>query len=84
MNLKLYFIRKLKALFSRLKLHVIFGIFEGPLINIVYMSRLSRWISSTPKGKFNDFYNRKVNYDDRFKLHSFIINEAKKYKVQLL
>jgi len=75
MHTKLFFIRKIKALFSRMKLHVIFKPFEGVLINLVYLSRLSYWISHSPKGKFNDFYNKNVKYEDRFMLHDFILNE---------
>jgi len=75
MHFKLFFIRKIKALFSRFKLHVLFKPFEGLFLNIVYLSRLSRWISKTPKGQFNDFYNKKVNYENRFQLHEFVLNE---------
>lgn len=78
MHFKLYIIRKLKALFSLFKLHYLIKPFEGFLINLVYMSRLSSWISKTPKGKFNDFYNSKVKYEDRFKLHEFVINQELK------
>jgi O-methyltransferase len=75
MNIKLYLIRKIKALFFRLKLHIFFKPFEGLLLNISYLSKLSDWISKTPKGKFNDFYNKKVKYENRFQLHEFVINE---------
>ncbi len=75
MNIKLYLIRKIKALFSRLKLHIFFKPFEGLLLNIIYISKLSDWISKTPKGRFNDFYNKKVKYKNRFQLHQFVINE---------
>lgn len=78
MHTKLFFIRKIKALFARFKLHIIFKPFEGLLLNIVYLSRLSNWISNEPEGKFNDFYNKKVKYEDRFKLHEFVINEEVK------
>jgi O-methyltransferase len=78
MYIKLYLIRKIKALFSRFKLHIFFKPFEGILLNVVYLSRLSRWIAKTPKGKFNDFYNRKVNYENRFQLHEFVVNEEVK------
>jgi hypothetical protein len=74
-HLKLWFIRKVKALFSRFKLYILFKPFEGLLLQIVYLSKLSYWISKNRKLKFNDFYNRKVKYDDRFKLHEFIVNE---------
>lgn len=72
MHTKLFFIRKIKALFSRFKLHVIISPFEGLFLNLVYLSRLSRWISKMPKIQFNDFYNKKVSYEDRFKLHQFV------------
>lgn len=75
MHTKLFVIRKIKALFSRFKLHVFVKPFEGVLLNLVYLSRLSRWISKTSKGKFNDFYNKKVNYENRFLLHEFVISE---------
>ncbi len=75
MHLKLFFIRKVKALFSRFKLHFLIKPFDGFLLNLVYLSRLSHWISKTPRGKFNDFYNKKVKYEERFKLHEFVIDE---------
>lgn len=75
MHIKLYIIRKIKALYSRYKLHLIFKPFEGLLLNIVYLSKLSFWISKTERGKFNDFYNSKVKYENRFQLHEFVLNE---------
>jgi len=75
MNIKLYLIRKIKALFFRFKLQYTIKPFEGIFLNIVYLSKLSDWISKTPKGKFNDFYNKKVNYENRFQLHEFVLNE---------
>jgi O-methyltransferase len=78
MNIKLYLIRKIKALFFKFKLQYLFKPFEGILLNIVYLSKLSDWISKTPKGKFNDFYNKKVKYENRFQLHEFVINEEVK------
>ncbi len=75
MHFKLFLIRKIKSLFSRFKLHVLLKPFEGILLNAVYLSKLSRWINKTPQLKFNDFYNKKVNYEGRFGLHEFVINE---------
>lgn len=74
MHFKLLIIRKIKSLFCKFKLHVLFKPFEGILLNVVYLSRLSRWIEKTPGSRFNDFYNRKVIYADRFKLHEFVID----------
>ncbi|MCH7964499.1 MAG: class I SAM-dependent methyltransferase [Bacteroidetes bacterium] len=75
MHFKLFLFRKIKAIFSRLRLHILFLPFENFFLNVVYLSKLSRWIDKTPKGKFNDYYNKKVNYTDRFKLHEFVIKE---------
>lgn len=81
MHIKLFFIRKIKALFSRFKLHILFKPFESILLNLIYLSRLSRWISTSPKGKFNDFYNKRVQYENRFQLHEFVFNEEIKNQV---
>jgi len=75
MDIKLFLIRKIKGLFFRFKLHFFTKALEGVLINAAYLSKLSLWIDKTPKGKFNDFYNKKVNYTDRFKLHEFVLKE---------
>jgi len=75
MHFKLFLIRKIKAIFSRLKLHILFSPVENVFLNIAYLSKLSRWIDKTPRGRFNDFYNKKVNYADRFKLHEFVFKE---------
>ena len=75
MYLKLFFIRKIKAFFARFKLHILIKPFEGIFLQLVYLSKLSRWISQSPNGKFNDFYNSKVKYEDRFNLHEFVFNE---------
>ena len=75
MHLKLFFIRKIKALFMRLKLHIIIKPFDGLFFNMIYLSRLSQWVDKNKKLAFNDFYNGKVEYNDRFKLHEYVINE---------
>lgn len=75
MNTKLWVIRKVKALFCILKLHIIFGLFENLMLQITYLSKLSRWISQSPKIKFNDFYTGKVIYTNRFKLHQLIADQ---------
>ncbi len=73
MLLKLYFIRKIKAIFFKFKLHILIQPFENFLLNLSYLSKLSNWINENKKLVFNDFYNHHVNYDDRFKLHAYII-----------
>ncbi|MBT8387561.1 MAG: TylF/MycF family methyltransferase [Ignavibacteria bacterium] len=56
-------------------MHVLLKPFEGILLNAVYLSKLSRWINKNSQLKFNDYYNKKVNYEGRFGLHEFIIKE---------
>ncbi len=75
MHLKLFLIRKIKALFARFKFHVLLKPFEGILLNAIYLSKLSRWISRNSNLRFNDFYNSKVKYEERFNLHQFVIDE---------
>ncbi|HMU43318.1 MAG TPA: TylF/MycF/NovP-related O-methyltransferase [Ignavibacteriaceae bacterium] len=75
MHTKLWLIRKTKALFCILKLHIIFGSFENLMLHLIYLSKLSRWISQSPKIKFNDFYTGEVIYTNRFKLHQLVIDQ---------
>lgn len=75
MYIKLFFIRKIKALFIKLKLHIFIKPFESLFLNMIYLSRLSQWVDKNNKLAFNDFYNSKVEYSDRFKLHELVINE---------
>lgn len=85
MYIKLFFIRKVKALFIRFKLHKIFKPFDGVLLNLIYLSRLSFWVNKNKKLPFNDFYNSKVEYNDRFKLHQYVIeNEIRNDKFDYL
>lgn len=75
MHFKLFLIRKIKALFARFKLHVWLKPFEGILLNAVYLSKLSHWIDNNSQLRFNDFYNSSVKYEERFKLHEFVLAE---------
>lgn len=68
-------IRKTKALFIRFGLHRIFGPLSGFLLTLAYMSRLSKWTRSVPKGVFNDFYNGNVDHNDRKKLYLHVIEK---------
>jgi O-methyltransferase len=77
MNFKLFIIRKVKNLFERFKLHLLFGPFVNFFLQIVYLSKLSKWISSAPKVPFNDFYNKKVDYNKRMLMHNYVLNIEK-------
>ena len=75
MKTKLYFIRKAKALFERFKLHVLIRPFESFLLNLVYLSKLSRWISKNRSIEYNDFYCGKVDYPKRTKMYEWLIEK---------
>lgn len=74
MQIKLFFIRKFKALFIRLKLHVIVEPFSGILLNLAYISKFSKWANSQ-KIPYNDFYSSKWDYQKRFPLYKHIHDE---------
>ncbi len=74
MLLKLFFIRKIKALFFKFKLHFLFKPLEGFLLNLAYLSNLSDWVNKNRNLRFNDFYNKRVKYEERFNLHQFVID----------
>lgn len=71
---KLFFIRKIKALFLKWNLHLIFHPFFSIFINLAYLSKLSKWRKENAPLPFDDFYNSNVNYNDRFFLHEHVFN----------
>jgi len=77
MLVKLYFIRKIKALFLRFNLHVIFNPFFSFFLNLAYLARLSKWRKENTPLPFDDFYNGRVDYTERFKLHQYILEKEK-------
>ncbi|HTL83019.1 MAG TPA: class I SAM-dependent methyltransferase [Bacteroidia bacterium] len=75
MQTKLWFIRKTKTGFMRMKLHGIVKPFEGFMMNLVYLSKMSRWRAKAGKPKLNDFYSRKWDYNKRYNLYDFLVKE---------
>ncbi len=73
----LYLIRKIKALLIRSKIHLLIDPFSGMLQNLVYISKLSKWVKKTPMLEFNDFYSKKRDYSKRYKLYEYVINREK-------
>ena len=71
------FIRKFKANFIRFKLHGIVEPFSKGLLNIIYLSKISKWRREQPEIKFNDFYSNKWDYSKRYKLYEFLFAEEK-------
>ncbi len=74
MQIKLFFIRKFKALFTRFKLHILIEPISGALLNLAYISKFSKWASSQ-QIPYNDFYSSKWDYNKRFKLYKHINDE---------
>lgn len=75
MALKIFFIRKVKSLFIRFRMHRFFAPFEGFLLNLAYLSRVSKWVSGNKDVVFNDFYSSKWDYNKRYKLYEYLFHE---------
>lgn len=54
------------------KLHGIVQPFSGGIKNGVYMSEMSKWRKQNPVKGYNDFYQKKWNYERRYKLYESI------------
>ncbi len=76
-KIKLFIIRKIKAISLKIGIHKILNPFSGLLLTIVYLSRFSKWRSEHKNLEFNDFYNNHVTYEDRFKLHEHVFESEK-------
>lgn len=71
---KLFFIRKTKYYFFRLRLHKVFGPFTRFMLNLANLSRLSAWIHEHRASvKFNDFPARKWDYSKRYALYDKLV-----------
>ena len=79
MNIKLNLIRKTKWSFIRFRLHHIIRPFESILLNLVYLSKVSRWASGNRDIVFNDFHSGKWDYNKRYDLYEYIFREKKLY-----
>ena len=77
MGIKLNIIRKTKWSFIRFGLHHIISPFENGLLNLAYLSRVSRWASKNRDTRFNDFYSRQWDYNKRYDLYDYIFKEKK-------
>ncbi|HEU4716327.1 MAG TPA: class I SAM-dependent methyltransferase [Bacteroidia bacterium] len=77
MRTVLFLIRKSKVLFMRWRLHVLVEPFSGFLLNLVYLSKMSKWRRKTPSPAFNDFYSGKWDYKKRFRLYEYLLESEK-------
>ncbi len=75
MKVKLFFIRKTKALFLKLKLHKLFGFLNGFMLNLSYLNEFSRWRASQAKIEFDDFYSSKFGSNKRFDIFKYIFDK---------
>jgi len=75
LKLKLFLIQKTKAIFALLKLHKVFGIFNGLFLNLAYLSMQSKWINDNKNIPYNDFYTGNRNRDKRLNLYSYLNKE---------
>lgn len=67
-------IRFLKTTFIRLRLHVLFSWLTGLLQQIIWMNRLSKWVSENKYIAFNDFPS-KWDYNKRNDLYKYVIEK---------
>jgi O-methyltransferase len=72
---KIDIIRKTKALFMKWRLHVVFYPFKTFLLNLTYMSELSKWRSKTEVNGYNDWYQQTWDYSRREKLYDAICRQ---------
>jgi O-methyltransferase len=71
------FFKLFKAYFIRFKLHKIFGVFSEYFIYLGYLSRLSKYVSvNKSKFTYNDFFNRKPDFDSRTELYEYLKKEV--------
>lgn len=69
--MKLFFIRLLKSLFIKLRMHLFFKHFTGLFLNLVYLSKLSEWASKQQSSQ-NDFWS-KWDYNKRYPFYEAVI-----------
>ncbi len=70
---KLFIIRKTKALFLKFNLHRIFEPISGALLNLVYLSKFSKWRKQHASAPYNDFYSNKFDFNKRYNLYQSIL-----------
>lgn len=67
--------RKSKAIFIRLKIHKLLGPLNGFLLNLAYMSKVSKWIDNNKDIPFREFNSGKWDYNKRYDLYDYIFRE---------
>jgi len=72
--MKFTIIRLAKSLFVKLRLHFLVGPLEGFLLQLAYLSKMSRWMNGHKEIPGNDFLS-KWDYAKRFQLYNNIIQQ---------
>jgi hypothetical protein len=72
--MKLFFIRLTKSLFIKLKLHLIFQPFNGLILNLIYLSKLSKWADENKHVEYNDFLSQ-WDYNKRYPMYKWVIEK---------
>jgi O-methyltransferase len=73
MKAVLWMVRKIKALYMKMRLHLLFDPLSGPFLTGVYLARMSRFIDRIPKPGFDDFLTLRYDYDRRYGLYGHVI-----------
>lgn len=66
---------KLKGLFFRLRLDVLFGPFSNLLIFLGNITKLGKWVNGNKHIGFSDYYTSKFNYSKRLELFKYVIEK---------
>ena len=72
--MKLFIIRYTKIIFSYLRLHVIFNFLSGLFLNLFYLTKFSKWISTNRKIAYNDF-PCKWDYWKRYPMYKWVFEK---------
>lgn len=72
-KLKLFFYRGIKSLFIRLQLHRIVEPLSGPFLDILYLSKISKWVQEHRSIGFNDYPSPGWDYNKRYGLYEFLV-----------
>lgn len=72
--MKLFLIRYTKLFFFQLQMHRLFGWATGLLSNLLYLTKLSKWIAKNRKLAYNDFPS-KWDYNKRYGLYEWVIQQ---------
>lgn len=80
-RIKLFLIRKCKAIFIRYKLHILVEPFTGFMFTLIHLSKLSKWASAHRKKiLYNDFYTYRWHYDKRLELYTHLFKTEHLHK----